>query len=360
MDNIYTKDDLTGLLEATARQDPKAEKLLLQPVRGKTIYDYIIKEWPDKPKLSSEDLYSTISEGMNNYLKGYQAPPSFRQKLWETCRNLAGRIAEQAGYTPEYKFDTYVPQPVAEDTGISLIKELHDESGVTKKDLQKKLGVDERTVRYNLRALCPELGEGIKKQNPIRIGGQEIRATIKVAKDKHGEKKYSMPERLHPLIMQLNTYQVCNLLHALQVMNVTEQREVCLGIALDIWGQLSECGKQCIKEKGSELYTGFNDFANELSYIFEGETLPVFKTEEEMENLSRKEELELAFKSGEPHNFTLKQNGIREYYSNYIIKKTDSDTWLAVPASENSNQETPVAFYINEVYAFIERSNKQQ
>jgi hypothetical protein len=81
MDNIYTKDDLTGLLEATARQDPKAEKLLLQPVRGKTIYDYIIKEWPDKPKLSSEDLYSTISEGMNNYLKGYQAPPSFRQKL---------------------------------------------------------------------------------------------------------------------------------------------------------------------------------------------------------------------------------------------------------------------------------------
>ena len=68
----------------------------------------------------------------------------------------------------------------------------------------------------------------------------------------------------------------------------------------------------------------------------------------------------MAFKSGEPHNFTLKQNGIREYYSNYIIKKTDSDTWLAVPASENSNQETPVAFYTNEVYGFIERSNKRQ
>lgn len=358
MDNIYTKDDLTGLLEAIARQDPKAEKLLLQPVRGKTIYDYIIKEWPDKPKLSSEDLYSTISEGMNNYLKGYQAPPSFRQKLWETCRNLAGRIAEQAGYTPEYKFDTYVPQPVAEDTGIALIKKLHEENGVTKKELKEKLGVNERTIRNNLRALCPELGEGNKVERPLRIGGQEVKAKVDVSRDQNGQKIYRMKERLHPLILQLNTYQVCNLLQALEIMNETGRSNVSLDIALDIWCQLSESGKQCIIEKGSRLYSDFKSFTDDLNIMSEGNALPVFRTESELENVSREDELSLAYKSGEPVNITLKRNGKLESYSYYIITGREPKTgfWRASCATGVSVQENTILFSTDEVWGYIERA----
>ena len=358
MKTVYTKDDLKDLLEATASQDPKALKLLSQPMRGKTIQDYIIKEWPEKPKLSSEDLYATISEGMNNYLKGYQAPPSFRQKIWETCRNWADRIAEQTGYTPEYKFDTYAPKPVAEDTGIAVSKELHTENGVTKEDLRKNLGVDERTIRNNLRALCPELGEGNKVERPLRIGGQELKAKVDVSTDQNGRKIYRMKERLHPLILQLNTYQVCNLLQALQLMNEIGGSNVSMDIALDIWYQLSESGKQRVIEKGSRLYSDFSTFAEELDSVSEGNTLPVFRTESELENISREDELSLAYKAGKPMNFTLKRNGKRESYSHYTITDRDPKTgiWQASCATETPNQENTIFFETGDVWGYIERA----
>ena len=359
MKKTYTIDDLRNLLEITASQDPKAEKLLLQPVRGKTVYDYIIKECPDKPKLSSEVLYFSILDGMNDYLKGYQAPPSFRQKLWETCRSWTERITEQTCFTPEDTFDEYIPQPVAADTGIALIKKLHDENGVTKKDLQEKLGVDERTIRNNLRALCPELSEGMKIQKPLRIGGQEIRAKVEVSKDQNGQKTYRMKERLHPLILQLNTYQVCNLLQALQVMNETGRSNVSLDIALDIWCQLSESGKQRVIEKGSRLYSEFSTFAEELDSISEENVFPVFRTESDLENTSREDELSLAYKSGEPVNLTLQRDGKRESYHHYTITDRDPKTgiWQANCATETASQKNTIFFTTDEVWGYIERAD---
>lgn len=355
----YQPEDIKNLLTAAAETDPLAAQILRNQNR-KSLMSCINEEKSGKKSLTADDIYTTILEGMRSYLNGHTAPPSYRQKLWECCKNWAYRIAEEMDYNPDNHFEADITKPIEEDTGIRLIKELHEENGLTKETLSKILGVDERTIRNNLNSLSQEISQANnphKPHKPYRIAGQEVRVQIRAETDQDGRKIYSTPERLHPLILQLNTFQVCTLLRALQCLNETGNHDACLGIATDIWCQLSESGKSRIKEKNYELYPDFSEFAEDLDSLCDGEIHPVFRTESEMDDISKEESLILALKSELPHILTLHRNGRLTKYENYIIRVSEQGVgnWIAIPAEEFPNLENALYFNTDEVYGYAEK-----
>ncbi len=350
---FYKKKDYEALLRSTASGDPRAQAILDS---GRLLRNVEAAVVPGVRE--PEKVLDAILEGMAYYLAEYPASPSYRQRLWETCRRWADRIAARLKIK-EYDFSGNVPEPVSMDTGIALVKALHPSRGKTKEDLGKELGVGAKTIQTGLRALDPHLSEGGKPPAPFRIAGQEMRVRIECeTEETTGKRRYHTANRLHPVALQLNTMQAGNLLRALQEIDAGPDRaadnEVCRRIALDVWIQLSSTARARLKKIYRGRYPEFGSFLDELDSEAE-EGLLEFRTERELEpELEIRQQLEMAAKGGRCCSLTLRQEDEETRLEHVIIDwDTGDGSYLAIPADPLPDREKAGRFWLDEVEEYL-------
>lgn len=359
---FYKKKDFTALLRSTALGDPRAQAILDSGRLLRYVEEAIVSNSQKAEQASGgrepKKVLDTILEGMDFFLKEYPAPPGYKQGLWETCRRWADRIAARLKID-KYDFAGNVPEPVAMDTGIALVKALHPSRGKTKEDLGKELRVGAKTIQTGLRALDPRLSEGGKPPAPFRIAGQEMRVRIECETEEvTGKRRYHTANRLHPVVLQLNTMQAGNLLRALQEIDAGPDRaadnEVCRRIALDVWIQLSSTARARLKKIYRGRYPEFGSFLDELDSEAE-EGLLEFRTERELEpELEIRQQLEMAAKGGRCCSLTLRQEDEETRLEHVIIDwDTGDGSYLAIPADPLPDREKAVRFWLDEVEEYL-------
>lgn len=233
-------------------------------------------------------------------------------------------------------------KPLEEDPDILLLKDLHEPH--TKADLADHLQVTEKTIQNKISAI--EKGSG-----GVRLGGQLVHLHIKTTQASTQEKRlYQTVNRMHPLILQLNTAQVGSLLTAL----AREENYYAINrfTAACIWDQLSDYGKERIKKiflpRDEDLKMLIQDLENPDSgqefskgFLKERELL-------ESEELDLPQQLLLHMKSGHLCTVQVRQRGKDYSYPNCYIKEgPEPGFYLLVPqdgeGSSKLSQEILVA-----------------
>ncbi len=242
--------------------------------------------------------YYAISNSMAKYLNDFRSSYSFRQKTKITFGDWLRRI--QAKYNIDISSLPAVFEVKSNefDTCITMLKELHSRTGVTKEDLCNKLEITDRAVQKNLRKLSLDLYEG-EKENivneaeyvPFRIGGQPVQTTIKI-KHCEGDKKkyYYTPNTIHPIVLQENLMQVGTLLQALCYNYYTNLQSISTSIATDIWSQLSDYAKDKIRNIYAVKDSDFQEFVEMLDGECPDDYASTYQTERLM---MQKEDIKL-------------------------------------------------------------------
>ena len=308
---------------------------------------------------SNLGLVRAIANGMGDYVRRYPAPPSYKQRLWDSCDSWIRRIADKLGVEAGTAFEDELPRPVARDLGVDLIKALHDENGKTKEELAEKLNVGIKTIQTELRALDPSLQKSGPMIRALRIAGQEMHPKIEVKSEARAdnpravERKFYMKNRLHPIALQLNTQETATLLLSLFRMNEDTGSLLSREMALDIWCQLSLPGRERIYEIFGLKDPEFKAFIDEIKAELEENRLVTFHTEEQQrdDNMSLDELVMSSFKSGNACRIELKQGGktIRIDKARIKLASPREDMWLAIPEEEYPDQSNAAPFSMGDV-----------
>ena len=308
---------------------------------------------------TNSELVRAIANGMGDYLSKYPAPATYKQRLWDSCDSWIRRIAEKLGVEAGKALEEEMPRPIANDLGVELIKALHDEEGKTKAELEKALGVGGKTIQTELRALDPSLQKSGSKIRPLRIAGQEMHPSIrfkfqaKADNPRALERVYYMPERLHPLALQLNTQQVGTFLLSLFRMNEETHSMLSREMAIDIWCQLSSYGQHRIREIFGKNNGLFTEFLDDISAELQDGRLLAFHTEDEMSEdaMSPDELIMAAFKGGKECMIEIRKDeeAIRLDRARIVMADGEADVWLAIPADEYPDRTKALRFTGTEV-----------
>lgn len=352
MASFVNKAKIRRLLYQTLGNDKLAASMLRPGGRRQSIVDAVAEACPLGGINTNADLLHTVIDGMADYLRGYPSPASYKQHLWDSCDSWIRRIAEVLGLNAGNLFEEELPRPVERDLGIELIKALHTEGGKTKAELEQELGVGQKTIQTELRALDPSLRKQGKTVRPLRIAGQEMHPKIE-CRDLYREgsshsydRVFYMEERLHPLALQLNTHQVGTLLLALYRRYEDEESNLSYEMALDIWCQLSPYGQKRIKEIfGQE--PGFRDFLEQIqAELAEGRLLAFHSEDVLIDSLSHGELLMGLYKGAVECWIRIRQNGrpIELDKVRIVSNRKDHNSWLAIPWSEYPDQTNAVSF----------------
>ena len=363
MASFFNIEKIYTLLSSAAGEDRYARSMLSPGSDGKSIPKSIEEACTNVEIRTTDDLAKAIAEGMADYLQSYPAPASYKQILWDSCSTWYQRIAEKLTVDAASMFEDEMSRPVTKDIGVELIKALHDENGKSKRELSHELGVGEKTIQTELRALDPKLRNKGEKIRPLRIAGQEMHPTIeyrdqyKADNPKSFDRRFYMKERLHPIALQLNTQEAATLLLSLFKMNEATGSLLSREMALDIWCQLSEPGRDRIHEVFGMKDPDFKAFLNEIKAELEENRLVTFHTEEQQrdDNMSLDELVMSSFKGGGTCRIELKQGGktIRIEKARIMLARPGEDIWLAIPAGEYPDQSNAVAFSMGDVTKVI-------
>lgn len=260
--------------------------------------------------VSDTERIDLFSEGMNEFLYSYPAPAIYKQDIRRTFLHWLKVIdlRQDLGIGGE-DMEQRLIEMAATDTGVALLKSLHDRNGKSKAEIGKEIGIGEKAVQTDLRKLCPDLiKEDGRTPPPMRLGGQALYADIRVAKRKSAgdgsgaEKRFFTPDTVHPVVLQMNMMQVGCLLRSLCHAYSSEITRVSLQLAVDVWMQLSDYGKNRVREVFVPQDDALGPFIEKLEGIASGNELLAFLSEEEMrqdeENANLADRLLLAYKGG--------------------------------------------------------------
>ncbi len=357
MPSFFNIKKIRGLLSQTLNDDKFAASMFHPGGNRRSIVDSVMDARSTDEVNTNADLLHAVAEGMADYLRGYPCPASYKQHLWDSCDSWIRRIAEQLDLDAGNLFEDELPRPVARDLGIELIKALHDEGGKKKGELEKELGVGQKTIQTELRALDPSLQKTGEKVRPLRIAGQELHAKIGYRDQYQGDSAHSyerffyMKERLHPLALQLNTHQVGTLLLSLYRRFDEEESNLCYEMALDIWCQLSPYGQKRIEEIfGRE--PGFREFLEQIrAELAEGRLLAFHSEDELIDSLSHGELLMGLYKGAVECRIKIRQNGktIELDKARIVSNGGNHNAWLAIPWSEYPDETNAVSFTTEEL-----------
>ena len=195
-------------------------------------------------------ILKQIVMAMEEYLSQMPVPPSLRNDTYALFCDWIERIIEQYSLEAYADLKKQLPKPVEDDMGLALIRLFHEDEPKSKADLARDLNVSEKTIQTWLRRLSPGLSEGGKLESPYRIGNQAVYPGIREAKSQRsssGERFYVRDSSMHPVVFQMNLMQIGTLLQSLQELYDKGDNPMCLGIALDLWCQLSDYAKYRIK-----------------------------------------------------------------------------------------------------------------
>lgn len=132
-------------------------------------------------KINNAKCYKAIAEAMVKYADSYPAPSSFKKRMREKFVRWLEAIRSKYEFPeqPEIPWGLY-PEDGEKDTVVGMLQSLQFRRGVTKEELQVRLGIGPRAILKDLCKLDPTLREdGTEEQEtpvPFYIGGQPVRA----------------------------------------------------------------------------------------------------------------------------------------------------------------------------------------
>ncbi len=302
-----------------------------------------------------KNCFIAISNAMVSYLEQYPAPYSYKQKIrkdfyrWLMDIRSVLRISDK---------DEKVPDELAnhleEDTAVALVKELHNRSGLTKKDLAERLGIGVRAVQKDLRKLDPTLYEGSdisgnESYVPFRLGGQPVQIKITgIFENGSKECRYITTNSLHPIILQENLMQAGTIMRALfrQAAYTDDLEgggsEVSRLIAADVWFQLSDYAKKKIRRYFDMEIDGYklSEFLDEIEDSIPNNCSAGFISEKDMISNDRfprmapDETMVMACKARRPCNLKLDLDGQRLELKHQIIHRLHKDDLYAAESDD--------------------------
>lgn len=359
MASFFNIAKIRSLLSETIDGDKAAQSMLFHG-ENQGFVDAVIEACHMSEIRTNTEAVRAIASGMGDYVRRYPAPPSYKQRLWDSCDSWIRRIADKLGVEAGTAFEDELPRPVARDIGVDLIKALHDEKGKTKEELAEKLNVGIKTIQTELRALDPSLRKSGPKIRPLRIAGQEMHPKIEVKSEAREdnphavERKFYMKNRLHPIALQLNTQEAATLLLSLFRMNEDTGSLLSREMAIDVWCQLSDYGQSRIQEKYGAKDREFNAFLDEIKEELGANRLVTFHTEEQQrdDNMSMGELVMSSFKTGDACRIVLKQSGKTIRIDKAKITPADlhENRWLAIPVEKYPDKSSAVSFSTEEVW----------
>ena len=357
MNSFFNIAKIDALLSSTVDGD-KIALSMCSPDNKHSIADAIKKACRAVDINTNTQLVRAIAEGMGNYLREYPAPPSYKQRLWDSCDKWIQRIAGKLGVEDTHCFEDEIARPVERDLGIDLIKALHDEEGKTKAVLAQELNIGEKTIQTALRALDPALRKGGNDIRPLRIAGQEMHPSIQyrhqTSKDnpRAVERVFYMENRLHPIALQLNTQELGTLLQSLYRMYDEAASNLSNEIALDIWCQLTAYAQDRIVETFGSRDPGFADFIDMLkAELAEGQLVTFQAAEQQTDIMSMKDLLMYTFKDAVICGLVVRRDGGRLHLDKVRIvpSEADPDAWFAVPPDEYPDLTNAISFTTEDV-----------
>lgn len=249
------------------------------------------------------ESYKDVIDGIADFYSAYPTAPIYKEKvirpfLEDWIDNIADYFNERY-YDDKHELDHYVET----DKCIEMLKLLQKREGIGKNDLHKELGVSEKTIQKDLRAISPSLG---KADYELKIGGNPVHAAIKERRLSDNRKLFYTPNTVHPLVLLPNVMQVGTMLKALAS---DEDSEVAQYVAADIWLQLSDYCKSRIRDIYCKKYPEMKLLISMVENRIRKGYLFSYSTEREMEALSIEEELLRAYKANRLLDLELEVNG---------------------------------------------------
>lgn len=232
--------------------------------------------------------YDCIASAMVVYLDGYPAVYSFKQQVKKSFLEWLSNIQELYDIGDNTASEALNTGKSERDTGVAMLKLLHDREGITYDEIKDGLGeISYRAIQKDLIKLSPSLYKGNGTPDvPFRLGGQPLIAKVEQMNPNENRakfKRFRTLNSIHPLVLQENIVQIATLLKALsrQYFNEQEQDDVCRIIGVDIWSQMSEYAREKIIN-----YYAFDDVVL-ADFIFEiSNPCPddhgIYRTEKEM------------------------------------------------------------------------------
>ena len=307
----------------------------------------------DKHK-NHEKAFQQLVEGMEDYLYAMPSPPVVKQKKYMLFYQWLERIIEKYGLDACREDLDYLTAPIKEETGIAIIKALHSSKAKRKKDIAEAVGVTPKSVQTWLRRLSPSLAEGGTAKDDYRIAGQKVYTQINEDRSsKRGERHYKMASTMHPIVMQMNLMQVGTMLQALQVQYNTGNGIASLGLGMDIWAQLSDYGKERIRDHYASKNQDMIDFLDILDdELRRDDTERIFETEREMYmngDVSIHEQLMYLMKNGTRCNIKLNEAQKNLILKNVIIEVGLDGAFVAMPVTVEKPMDAPIRFIPDDV-----------
>lgn len=334
----------SALLETFFSEDPSRSKSLFYLIRKASI----CSDYAD-PQMDYQKAYRVLIDAVSEYINAYSNSSKAKHRLYNRmyawCEHLGKQY--QIENCADYLVD--IPKLITPDLAVELVKDLHDQDGVSKEALGDKHHVSTKTIQVCLQRLSDK-----KHSDPMRVGGQAIHVPISHKKAHHRTDKrlYFTPNTMSPVIFQMNLMQVATLLQSLQL-NYDSGNNIPLDLAVDTWSQLSDYAKERIRDIFCKKDPSFSVFLDIVEEAEHSDTYR-FMTESEMmkdSDTSWNEKLDLAYKGSMVCNLSLMQPH-RTRKNQRIIYDHDRQSFYAVSATNISGER--LYFTEAEVYELEE------
>ncbi len=205
-----------------------------------SLKELLLQELGSLESSDAEKVWAGTMNAMDDYLNDYPGTSVYKQKLWNVFFPWLRRLAHALSLPfSEEALNRDLPRPLGHDFAIDLIKDLHySRDGITKAELAAKYKVSERTVKNTIDRLNSE------KSGELRIAGQKVSFPIREIydydrRDQVTRRKFSASATVNPVFLTFNIAQIHALLNSLKCSYYDEGRNMSLGIAVEIWSQLS-------------------------------------------------------------------------------------------------------------------------
>lgn len=289
-----------------------------------------------------QSAYEIFIDSVSDYILEYSTSYSAKRRLYERMLSWCKHMGKQYQIEDHEELLKELPEQIATDIAIEIVKDLHNQDGVSKEELGVRYGVSPKTIQ-----VCFHRISDPRCTDPVRIGGQAVHVPIshiKKALDfternkRKWKRKYFAKNTMSPLVFQMNIMQVETLMKSLQL-NYDSGNDIPMDLAVDTWGQLSDYARNRIRKVFGERDPGLMEFLDEVENRMNTDGYR-FMTESELLNngVSYSEQLLIADKGGFVCNISL-IGPHRTRKRQRIIYDHEQEKYYAVAADDPSSEK---------------------
>lgn len=250
-----------------------------------SLSNIIKKEYNNLSSFSDENAWECITTCMEYYLDDCQFSNSIKKKIRRDFVNWLRNIAFDLKISNDILTKS-ISVLVAEDATIGIIKELHysKEKRITKSTLAQKLQISEKTAKDIINKLDKN-----NHKNELKIAGQKVVLDIDSEYKFDTElgvrsRYFSAKSTVNPVFLQFNISQIFTLLNGCKCSYSSEDRNMSLYVAMEIWDQLSDYTKSRIKSFYGKKDSDFADFLADIEAELSSYEIHSYKSDREQIN----------------------------------------------------------------------------